>query len=233
MNDKNHLDSTESQNDTSTSAQAPTSPSPLPIPKTASEHSPSRRRKRKWIIAALITAAIVVIVLLSLGGRGEINSNRSTVATVTREDLTVTLIESGELQAEKSDVITNKIRWEVIIEDLAEQGTSVKEGDVIVRFSCKELEEAILRLELDVESARSQLIQAEADLEQKKHEVRERLRLADQALEKEAVAIATSSISSLTFLSLPSLRRKKGEPAISVWKTKSEISIYFLIIISF
>ena len=75
---------------------------------------------------------------------------------VTRGPMLVSVTESGELKAEQQKVITNPVRWSVIIKELAAEGTIVQEGQLIIRMECKELDDAIVDQELRARSARDE-----------------------------------------------------------------------------
>jgi HlyD family secretion protein len=68
----------------------------------------------------------------------------------------VSVTESGEVQADEKEVITNPVRWSVVIKDLAAEGTIVKTGDLIIHMECKQLEDGIMEQELAVRSADDQ-----------------------------------------------------------------------------
>ncbi len=106
-----------------------------------------------------------------------------TAATVRRGTFSVTVEEDGEIEADKRVTISNELQWPVIIDKVVEDGNIVEADEVIVKFSCKELEDAVRKQELTVRSARSDYETAQADLELKKIEVAEDIRRAEQTLQ--------------------------------------------------
>jgi len=108
----------------------------------------------------------------------------STAATaiVTRGTLVITVQEDGEVEAEKREVIANSLRWPVIIDDLVADGTVVEANEIIVKFSCKELDDAAVRQEKTVRDANSDHEQALANSGLKTQEVAEKLRKSEQAV---------------------------------------------------
>ena len=71
-------------------------------------------------------------------------------AVVERGPMTATITESGEIVAEKSQVIKNELRWDAEIEEIVTEGTTVKNGELLIKFKCDELEDAIENAELSV-----------------------------------------------------------------------------------
>jgi len=130
----------------------------------------------------------VLIVCLALGGcwpfGGGQDASNQQVAEAIRETLIITATEAGTVEAEEKVVIANELKWSVIIKKLVEEGTVVKEGDLIIEFESKKLEDAIdakelaiNNAELTLEQANKQLIMAEKqqaiNLEQAKNAVQD------------------------------------------------------------
>jgi len=71
-------------------------------------------------------------------------------AVIERGPMTATITESGEIVAEKSQVIKNELRWDAEIEEIVTEGTTVDAGELLIKFKCDELEDAIENAELSV-----------------------------------------------------------------------------------
>jgi len=78
----------------------------------------------------------------SVFGGDEGNSANQTAEAI-RETLVITATEAGTVEAEEKVVIANQLKWSVIIKKVVEEGTVVKEGDLIIEFESKKLEDAI------------------------------------------------------------------------------------------
>ena len=133
----------------------------------------------------------MLVVILAGGGVGayyalwdspEVASNGAT-AVIKRGPLVVTVNENGEVEAEKRVTIANSLNWPVIIDEVVEDGVIVEANQVIVKFSCKELDDKVHSQELTVRSARSDFEQAEMNLKLKEQELTEKVRKAKQAVE--------------------------------------------------
>jgi len=96
-------------------------------------------------------------------GTEEGASSQQTAEAV-RENLVITTTEDGTIEAEEKVLITNELKWSVIIKSVVEEGTVVEKGDLIIEFECKNLEDAIDQKELHLNSAELTLEQARKDL---------------------------------------------------------------------
>jgi len=105
-------------------------------------------------------------------------------ATVQRGPLVVSVTEGGELEAERRKVISNELRWPVIIREVVPEGTIVEKGQTIVQFECKELLDSIAQEELQVTSAQNNYTQAVQSLELKKEEMANKVLKAKRELEE-------------------------------------------------
>ena len=125
---------------------------------------PSHRRRSGRIPALLLAA------LLSAGAGAAPDGGRPVVA---RRDFTRTITLSGELEAGRSITIhTPSSRvWGLTISAIVPDGTTVRPGDVMVRFDTSRLELDRLDLEKRREEARIQIAQKDADLESRRQDL--------------------------------------------------------------
>ena len=128
-----------------------------------------RRRWRWGLGGALI--AIGLVVWAALSGPEAVSNPGAGVAEVTRGSLTPSVIESGEVEAERRELISNELQWHVIIKSVVPDGSLVQEGDVIIEFECKELLDEIDKIELDLENSRNKYVQAKENLALKRKEM--------------------------------------------------------------
>jgi len=145
-------------------------------------------RRRLWPYAV-----VVAVLATGAGGGGwallgPSASSTSTadagpVAVVTRGPLIVSVTESGEVTAEKRKVISNEIRWPVIIKSLVDEGEVVQKGEEIIVFECKELIDEIEKMGLAVTNAKNSYLQSVEAVELEKKEQDNLGRKALQAVE--------------------------------------------------
>ena len=132
------------------------------------------------VSAAVAGAAALAVVLWPSGSQARAAGEPT--AVVTRGPMVVMLTKKGELRAERRTVISNALRWPVIIKQVVDEGTLVREGDTIIQFECKELNDAVIREQLDVTSAQNSHTQAEENLELRRKEMANKIRKAEQAI---------------------------------------------------
>ena len=132
------------------------------------------------VVGVVACAGVGVVVLLGPDDAGEADNGPTDVATV--GPMTVIINEAGEIQAEKRRPISNDLSWPVIIKDLVDEGTIVKEGQTIIEFECKELADAIVGQDITVTSAKNSHFQAAEDLKLKREELANKVKKAEQAV---------------------------------------------------
>ena len=101
---------------------------------------------------------------------------------VVRGPLVISVTERGELESERRKVVSNELRWPVIIKEVVAEGTLAKEGQIIIQFECKDLIDAIEREELDVTTAKNNHLQATQNLLLKEKEMDNNVLKAKRAL---------------------------------------------------
>jgi len=140
--------------------------------KTSATSPTSGKSRRKWIVtgvvAAVVLVAVATVLIAGAGGAGDVLSDYP-ATTVTQGELIVSIVETGEVRAQKKTIIANNMRWEAVIVERVEEGTHVDVGDLIIKFECQELLEAIQRTELEVTAAENEHQQAleQIDLSEK------------------------------------------------------------------
>jgi len=133
-------------------SEASHSISTVSVRNSARAGSRARRRILWAVIAVVVLSGVAVGGYRALRGSGEVGEGIPT-APVIRGPMRVSITESGEIEAEEREVITNPVRWSVVIEELAPEGTIVQKGQLIIRMQCDELDDAIIDQELRVRSA--------------------------------------------------------------------------------
>ena len=108
----------------------------------------------------------IILASLFLAGclRDKRGASAEQTAEVIRETLIITTTEDGTVEAEEKVLISNELRWPVIIKSVVEEGTVVDEGDLIIEFECKALDDAIDQKELHLNNAELSLEQARKNL---------------------------------------------------------------------
>ena len=133
---------------------------------TPSGGSPSfqpPKKKPKWLkwvkrlIALAVVAAVVLFLLRSCGGGGNLTaSNTYRLAPVSRQDLTVSVTGTGTIEPIHSYKVTTLVRGE-ILEAPFEEGDTVHKGDVLFRIDATDVETSIQQAQIAVKNAQLSL----------------------------------------------------------------------------
>ena len=116
------------------------------------------------LVIVLAIVAAVVIGMLITGRRDEAGTNerRATFATK-RGDLVVRVSESGTLRTSNPIKIMAEITGQATIVELVEEGTRVKEGDLLVRLDASDLAERKAQQQIELENAQARLVESAED----------------------------------------------------------------------
>ena len=200
--------------------------------------------RRKYSLGILVTVVCIVVVLIALSAsRSDAGSLSYPTVIVQRGNLTVSVTETGELEAARQKLVSNELRWPVIIRQLVPEGTLVKKGETIVEFECKELIDAIALKEIQVTQALNNFTQATQSLELKKKEVKNTVTKALQAVidaeqdqerylqgeffikqkeRKQAISLAESNLK-LAQEKLAFMNKANRDPDLSAPYSKNEV----------
>ena len=151
----------------------------------------SRRLRRRLAIGGIALVAVVVLgVAFTRAVRPGIQ-NDITIHEVRPISFPVTLKEKGEVKAKKSVDVKCQVDGRSTIIWLIPEGTTVKEGDLLVELASEDIDEAIKRQQNDVERLKAEVVAAqsgyEIQLDETKSRIRKaelKLKLADLELEK-------------------------------------------------
>ena len=141
----------------------------------------------------LIGGGIVVVGAASLFGPGAFRSKvadarfEDSVFVARRGDLDVTITENGYLKSTNSVSLKPKFRGQSVITMLIDEGTEVKEGDLLVEFDATELQNRL-------EETQNSLIQYEAELEAAEASLEIQHRENEAAIEKAELALEVARL---------------------------------------
>ncbi len=136
-----------------------------------------------WVVAPVVVAAALATWLLWGHGGGETEASIGPTVKVTRGPMVISVTEAAEIQPATRKVISNELRWPVVIKQVVAEGTRVVEGQTIVLFECKELMDDIDNRKLEVAAAETSFISAEENLKLCVKETENVVRTARQAVE--------------------------------------------------
>ncbi len=132
---------------------------------------PGRRKRRLGKVLAFVLAAVTVVAI-GAGTWGATSWSKTAQAvanidkfTVTERSFTVELKEKGELKAANSVDIKCEVEGRSTIISLVDEGTAVKEGDLLVELASDQLDSRIRQEELKEATAVTNFEAAKTDLD--------------------------------------------------------------------
>ncbi|MFH2002669.1 MAG: hypothetical protein ABIK28_23565, partial [Planctomycetota bacterium] len=117
---------------------------------------------RNLLILVIIAAACFWFFMRQNGDEAAAETGSS--FAVTRGDLVISIVEGGNLKAQKSVQIECEVEGKATIVTLIPEGTYVKAGDLLVELDSSDLEERFTQQEISYETAYAAMIQAEENL---------------------------------------------------------------------
>ena len=152
---------------------------PIATPKPATDPRPDldfkpTGRKRRSNRSGLIIAVIAVVAvggffaIRTLTAGGGSAATEDLLYTVKRDDLRISVVESGSLESGNSVDIKSQLEGRVQILRLVPEGTRVKEGEILCELDVADMVERETAQEINYERARASFVAA-----QKSHEILE------------------------------------------------------------
>ena len=120
------------------------------------------RQRPVWLLLFLI--AIIGGVTYGLRARKPV-TQANCFYTVKRGDFLVSLVEGGTLRAVQEVIIRNELEGGTTIVSVVPEGTTVKQGDLLVELDSSGLKEKIANQEVSVQNAEGSYSKAKEDLE--------------------------------------------------------------------
>jgi|GEM_PF-1175926 len=165
----------------------------------------------KTKLLSMLLASVLFAGCWPFGDEEGASSQQTAEAVI--ENLIITTTEDGTVEAEEKVLISNELKWSVIIKSVLEEGTVVERGDLIIEFECKNLEDAIDQKELHLNNAELALEQAKKDLliAEKQHAINlERARNALQDALENLTLYQDQSQSNLALMEESAKRTKEA-----------------------
>jgi HlyD family secretion protein len=148
--------------------------------------APRKKKRTSKSLRNTVIALVVVVAALAVwlaSGDEEATGNNGSTYQVAREDLVITVVEGGNLKAQKSVNIECEVEGQSTIVFLMAEGSYVKEGDLLVELDSSDLEERFTQQEISYESAKASKIQAEENLKIQKSQNESDIKSAELNLE--------------------------------------------------
>lgn len=118
----------------------------------------------RWVFlaAAIVLAGLSIAVLRSGSQRTLVWDGPSTL--VQRGPLTINVTETGTIRPREQIIIRNDLERSAKIMFIVEEGTQVKQGDLLVELDVTELEQFLVERRIRVQTAESSLVYAQENL---------------------------------------------------------------------
>lgn len=120
------------------------------------------RQRPVWLL--LFVIAVIGVVSWLARARKPVTQTNS-YYTVKRGDFLVSLVEGGTLRAVQELIIRNELEGGTTIVSVVPEGTTVKQGDLLVELDSSGLKEKIANQEVSVQNAEGSYSKAKEDLE--------------------------------------------------------------------
>jgi HlyD family secretion protein len=132
------------------------------------EQIPVAQGGKRGIAGVRIVTLIVVAAVIAAGwyywfGRADssaIDLSTAKTCRVERGDLTITVLQAGELQAKESNAIINETETSAKVIEIVDDGVLVKKGDVLLQLDAADLEDRILSQQTSLASAEANYTEA-------------------------------------------------------------------------
>lgn len=124
-------------------------------------------RFRRWLIGAFVLGALGLLGWRVSGGLGSVEREAYAGPTFVarRGPLTIAVRENGTIRARDQVVLKSEVEGQTTILWLIEEGTHVKEGDLLVELDASELVERRTDRQIAVQNAEAAFVKAREELE--------------------------------------------------------------------
>ncbi len=138
-----------------------------PLKQMTQEATVLLNRKKVWIVMPAVVMVLVVFGLVRSRIResGSRQGGHEPVYKVARRTLIIDMVESGTMKAKKSTPVAARIQRQATILYVVDEGSLVKEGDILVELDKTDLERDMERELISLEQGEGDVAQKEKDLE--------------------------------------------------------------------
>ncbi len=128
----------------------------------------SALRRWRWAIAAVVVLILILLLgAMTLGPPVGIDEHRSETPTFTvkKGPLTISVLQSGTVRSSQAATLRSEVAGKTTILHLVEEGSHVKQGDLLVELDSSELIDKKIDEEITVQNSQAAFVQAREDLE--------------------------------------------------------------------
>lgn len=128
-------------------------------PSASPQNTPARAWRWLWL-APVLAAAVAAVYFFRPGTPQE----RPALFTVRRGPLTISVTERGTIENREKEIVKNRVEGRTTVVWLIEEGTVVKEGDLLMELDASQFKEDRIEQEIKVQNSEAALIQAQESL---------------------------------------------------------------------
>jgi HlyD family secretion protein len=142
-------------------------------------------RSKLSVLAAIIVVALIGIAVVAFNGSGPaaVSVGNAPGFTVRRGPLTISVSESGTIQAREQIILKSEVEGRTTILFLVEEGTRVKTGELLVELDSSQLIDDRIEQEIRVQNAEASFIRARENLAVAKNQAESDIDRAELDLE--------------------------------------------------
>ena len=116
-------------------------------------------------VASLLLSGGVLIAMAADTGRTQKVTSSTATYTVQRAPLSITLTEAGTVKSRDQFVVKCEVEGRTSIIYVIDEGTTVKEGDLLIELDSSELEDRLIDQQIQVENSEADTVSATENLE--------------------------------------------------------------------
>lgn len=137
------------------------------------------RRYRLWVQSG--AGVLIALLVLSVWSRSSRSTETAEQPTfeIKRGRLTININESGTIQAREQEIITSEVEGQTTLIFLVEEGTRVREGDLLAELDASTLQDSLVEQQIRVQNSEAAFIRARETLEVTKNKSESDISLAD------------------------------------------------------
>ncbi len=131
----------------------------------------NHRRRYAWIVAIAVVA-VAGIAGVARSTRSGTSANTMPTFSVRQGPLTISVVESGTIQAQEQEIIKNEVEGQATIIYLIPEGTLVEKGELLVELEASRLQDDLVEQKIRVQNAEAAFVRARENLEVVKNQTK-------------------------------------------------------------
>lgn len=135
--------------------------------------------RRTWILATGATLLLLLIAVWVRHTRSTEKDDGAPTAEVRRGPLTISLSLAGTIKATAQEIIKSQVEGQTTLIYVIEEGTRVKQGDLLVELDASDLQDRLIEQQIDVKNAEADFVRAREGLAVTRNQAESDIALAE------------------------------------------------------